>query len=1099
MQLVNTTGNFGDTVLISGSGNQYFDISEVRFGGVNGVASEFQVVNPNLISAKVPSFNSIESTGQRDKWKNNCYPSPLLVISETRGISGFASGASGNPINFTPIPQIEKFTPTTGISGTQVSVKGDGFLGLTGLAIENISGYSNLTGLSSVVTGHYQLSGSGFGSDSVYLDFSVVNNTGLNFNLPSGNFDGNIRVFGTGVSSKLSFARVQPNIEVTGFWPPIGESGQACVISGKYFFDELMHYATGEFENGDGTYTTGSGFLVSFEGNNATGVFIKISGSGIEENTMLSGTIPVHASSGPVKILKNIKTISLNESGYYNNTGVYFLQPPDPVITGLRAAGTVVAEVEFIGILETITGLSGISTLTGSSSTNSKSGFAFFGPKAVTGFYDQTNLNIPITPQYPNSGFATETNLEVDLANTSSDVNTSVDFLGENLFQSGVSGNLLSGYNEKPIITFYEPLGPNIDECLDYFNAGSGHLSGCEQAYLLYYSGHHKYLDITSPYFKPELLKCFITNQAMNSGIQGLTGFCSGGSGEQTVTISGSGYQGGIDLFITDRTTATLYPANGVPDLNTLQVGQTGNFYYTGDSSLGTPYYFDKNGVGSDSPNFFTYLETGTVITAIDKTLHTSFTIRPATGQLFSTGIFHTPGGPFGWGAVTFSGSGVANDPKCDDEDINQIIVNQIPPNIDIYSTSLGRPFGPVRGKGPSQLSSPPPNTFSSIVPDPNVISEHGRRAATTHLGGTGGWPYGTGTIVNRPCNLTASRSGYFAGTTIPDTVNSRYSNLNIKNQPHLKGEVIPLTKEPFNSMYTRVMIAYPPKPASNIGAPTKAGYERISLVSEPKSLINRNFRIGGLTPLRSYPESNIRFSSTRGSKNPCVDGNGNPLRGPLRSTPIINMGSPTNPGRIEIGGPRPIASPTPGIPNLVGGIPRGNASPTNSVRQGTIIPISMSPPPKTNVTSTLGVGISNFASRAQIPRGGLVSVTGPIIGQQLNPITVTQNPNFVIISCLAFPNEISTQGIKPQNPVQIPPPINPIGTAPIPTTTAGINPLPITATVPVLPPAVVRPIGPTIPPASNYPPKGTPSTPIIPPPITIQTTGVNRITSICD
>ena len=46
MQLVNTTGNFGDTVLISGSGNQYFDISEVRFGGVNGVASEFQVVNP---------------------------------------------------------------------------------------------------------------------------------------------------------------------------------------------------------------------------------------------------------------------------------------------------------------------------------------------------------------------------------------------------------------------------------------------------------------------------------------------------------------------------------------------------------------------------------------------------------------------------------------------------------------------------------------------------------------------------------------------------------------------------------------------------------------------------------------------------------------------------------------------------------------------------------------------------------------------------------------------------------------------------------------------------------------------------------------------
>jgi hypothetical protein len=546
-----------------------------------------------------------------------------------------------------------------------------------------------------------------------------------------------------------------------------------------------MHYATGEFENGDGTYTTGSGFLVSFEGNNATGVFIKISGSGIEENTMLSGTIPVQASSGPVKILKNIKTISLSESGYYDNTGVYFLQPPDPVITGLRAAGTVVAEVEFIGILETITGLSGISTLTGSSSTNSKSGFAFFGPKAVTGFYDQTNLNIPTTPQYPNSGFATETNLEVDLANTSSDVNTSVDFLGENLFQSGASGNLLSGYNEKPIITFYEPLGPNIDECLDYFNAGSGHLSGCEQAYLLYYSGHHKYLDITSPYFKPELLKCFITNQAMNSGIQGLTGFCTG-TGQGGEVVSGSGIQGITDTFDTSTSQAVLYPSNGIFDLNTIEVGETGNFYYTGDASLGTPYY-----LADPSPQFFTHLNTGVVVTAKDEGFN-SFTVVPADGDSFSTGILHY--GPFGFARITFSGSG--DDPKCDDEDINQIIVNQIPPNIDIYSTSLGRPLSPIRGKGPSQLSSPPPNTFSSTVPDPNVISEHGRRSATTHLGGTGGWPYGTGTIVNRPCNPTASASGYFAGTTIPDTVNSRYSNLNIKNQPHLKGEVIPLTKE---------------------------------------------------------------------------------------------------------------------------------------------------------------------------------------------------------------------------------------------------------------------------------------------------------------
>ena len=293
-------------------------------------------------------------------------------------------------------------------------------------------------------------------------------------------------------------------------------------------------------------------------------------------------------------------------------------------------------------------------------------------------------------------------------------------------------------------------------------------------------------------------------------------------------------------------------------------------------------------------------------------------------------------------------------------------------------------------------------------------------------------------------------------------------------------------------------MIAFPPKPASNVGRPTKAGYERISIVSNPSQSLRQNFN-PNQTVIKLNGESTTKFSSSQGSKNSCVDGNGNPLRAPLKGTPIINMGSPTNPGRIEIGGPKPIASPTPGVPNSVGGVPRGNASPSNSAVPGSKIPISMSPPPKTNATSTIGLGLSEAASRGLTPRGGLVSVTGPIIGQQLTPMTIGGNPNVIVISCLVFPNQISTQGNRPQNPVQIPPPTNPIGTAPIPTTTVGINPPPVIATVPVLPPAVVRPVGPTIPPASNYPPKGTPTMPTVPPPITIQTTGVNRITSICD
>ena len=65
-------------------------------------------------------------------------------------------------------------------------------------------------------------------------------------------------------------------------------------------------------------------------------------------------------------------------------------------------------------------------------------------------------------------------------------------------------------------------MGPGIDECLDHFNAGSGFLSGCEQAYLLHFSGY-KFLDLDSPDFQPGLLQCFATDQQSDFAIQGNT------------------------------------------------------------------------------------------------------------------------------------------------------------------------------------------------------------------------------------------------------------------------------------------------------------------------------------------------------------------------------------------------------------------------------------------------------------------------------------------------------------------------------------------------------------------------------------------------
>ena len=44
---------------------------------------------------------------------------------------------------------------------------------------------------------------------------------------------------------------------------------------------------------------------------------------------------------------------------------------------------------------------------------------------------------------------------------------------GENFFESGVTGGLLSGSDSAPINIFAPVMGPEIDECLEHFNAGS--------------------------------------------------------------------------------------------------------------------------------------------------------------------------------------------------------------------------------------------------------------------------------------------------------------------------------------------------------------------------------------------------------------------------------------------------------------------------------------------------------------------------------------------------------------------------------------------------------------------------------------------------
>ena len=263
MLLVNTTGNFGDSISISGSGDSFYRISEVRFGGASGVASEFQVVDTNLIQAVVPSFEKLETTGEKHTWANFCAPDYPIIISEARGVSGLASGKNNEV--FTPIPLVKDFNPKSSFSGETIYLYGDGFLGVTGVRLTGISGDNTAYHTGVGFTGYT-------GYEEKICEFSGINNTGIEVTLPSGNTRGLFTVYGTGVSGSHS-TFFEPDVQIKAFYTGIdftdatgdnlsGLFFYTCndlIISGIDFSEELLHYTSGSI---DGFPETG--YLVDF-------------------------------------------------------------------------------------------------------------------------------------------------------------------------------------------------------------------------------------------------------------------------------------------------------------------------------------------------------------------------------------------------------------------------------------------------------------------------------------------------------------------------------------------------------------------------------------------------------------------------------------------------------------------------------------------------------------------------------------------------------------------------------------------------------------------------------------------------------------------
>lgn len=504
MIILPTTGHGGDQITISGSGDKFFRISDVRFGGVytsgvtgyqptgvdpsgaptgvplsgglnilvSGVSADFDVVNPNIINVNVPAMNTFTGEDQRTKWANYGYPTPITIISEERKITGYASGTTGEL--FRPIPFIDKITPLSGISGEKVYIEGDNLLGVSGLKLIDVTGYSlfsetsgiekyltlptgvaevtgyitGVTGYSTFITGYdptgvgitgalsgfptgIPITGSGALTDqipvtgmvyntgnyytwqsptgvyedlesrlTIYLPFETINNTGITFELPSGNFYGNVQVCASGeagktlIESNLSSQKIQPEVEITGFWPQVGFSGEPLTISGRYFLPELLGTAHGSFVNQTGGHDNEEGYLVVFGGSGASGVFHQKSGAGITE---LTGYVPASARTGPVKIKQN-QSIGGSASPDSNdeNQGFYVSDISFPVYVGapeptrLQGLNNTSVPMLMSSLIET--GNIPTFNITGSGLTNATTGTAVFeaGKKikeyTITGF-----------------------------------------------------------------------------------------------------------------------------------------------------------------------------------------------------------------------------------------------------------------------------------------------------------------------------------------------------------------------------------------------------------------------------------------------------------------------------------------------------------------------------------------------------------------------------------------------------------------------------------------------------------------------------------------------------------------------------------------
>lgn len=261
------------TGLISGlirvSGNYFYNITDVKF--TNNVAASFNVISEKFIDVTVP---------ENAAW------------GEVQ-VSSSISQKTGTSIQkFVPIPNINSFTPTSGLTGDLITINGSSFSGVTGVQFNNLPNINPYTS-----------------------PFSVVSNSSITTNVPSGNVKGKIKLLGQSGVQTLSATDFWPIVRITGLNPTSSRTGAAIEILGENFYSDLL-YEIGSLSNN---------FLVSFGNGDVSGLFTRIN------NTKLTGLVPYNAKSGAVYLYNPSKEPYIY-SGYFSLKH----NPPTITSTGVQ-------------------------------------------------------------------------------------------------------------------------------------------------------------------------------------------------------------------------------------------------------------------------------------------------------------------------------------------------------------------------------------------------------------------------------------------------------------------------------------------------------------------------------------------------------------------------------------------------------------------------------------------------------------------------------------------------------------------------------------------------------------------------------------------